>query len=282
MRMQFSRASWLFAASMVIIVNAISVVEVDLVFPRNETYSPAQVFPIVFAIQNSEKAQLLNPALTYWINKPDNRSDELVPLSAYIYLERHNVSTSDPYLTYRFYSGLQPGRWLLAWELEYQTCNVGAEHLSDALTYNVYRSSRIFTIANSTSTPPREVDLVAATADDRCPADSNAVAINVTDTTMQTIPSINWAGRDTCVVTTNSNSASPIHTPNPCGVSISPEVAASISANFTAQKCNEARPPAWVNCPADGESAAQQLIILAFSGLLAICGAFAFTLAQPW
>jgi hypothetical protein len=280
--MQFSQASWLFAASMVIIVNAISVVEVDLVFPRNETYAPAQVFPIVFAIQNSDQAQLLNPALTYRILKADNRSDNLVPLTAYVHLERENVSTSDPYLTYRFFSGLQPGRWFLAWELEYQTCNVGAEYLSDALTYNSYKSTRIFTITNSTSTPNKEIDLVAATADNRCPADSNAVAINVTDTTMQTIPSMNWAGRDKCVVTTNSTTATPVHTPNPCGVSISPEVAASIFANFTAQKCNEARPPAWVNCPADGESAAQQLIILAFTGMLAICGAFAFTLVQSW
>ncbi|PKX91505.1 uncharacterized protein P174DRAFT_239590 [Aspergillus novofumigatus IBT 16806] len=36
-------------------------VKVDLVFPCNETYSPAEWFPIVFAVQNLQSAELLNP-----------------------------------------------------------------------------------------------------------------------------------------------------------------------------------------------------------------------------
>ncbi|KAL2820423.1 hypothetical protein BJX63DRAFT_380758 [Aspergillus granulosus] len=280
--MHFSQASWLLAASMGAIVNAVSVVEVDLVFPRNETYSPTQAYPFVFAVQNSEKAQLLNLRVSYRMNNWDNSSDTFHPITPYVYLERANLSSSDPYLSYRFFSGLNPGHWWLTWEVEYQSCNVDAERSSDGLIHNSYSWSRMFTIANSTSTPDREVDLVAATANDSCPGDMNAVAINVTDTTMQTIKSINWTGRDTCVVTTNSTSGNPVHTPNPCGVSISPEVAASISANFTAQKCSEPNPPNYVDCSAADKSAAQKLIILAVSGLLAMFGAFAFTIVQSW
>lgn len=36
------------------------VVEVDLLFPRNDTCAPAPHVPIVFAIQNTELAPLLN------------------------------------------------------------------------------------------------------------------------------------------------------------------------------------------------------------------------------
>ncbi|KAL2847858.1 hypothetical protein BJY01DRAFT_212365 [Aspergillus pseudoustus] len=100
---------------------------------------------------------------------------------------------------------------------------------------------------------------------------------------METVPSrIN--DRRTCVVTTNATEADiPVHTPNPCAVSISSEVAASIYANFTAETCeNWPTPPAYVGCPADGESAAQRLIVLAVSGLLVIFGALAFTGVHSW
>lgn len=36
-------------------------VEVDLVFPRNDTYTPAALIPIVFAIQNAQLAASLDP-----------------------------------------------------------------------------------------------------------------------------------------------------------------------------------------------------------------------------
>ncbi|KAJ5219643.1 hypothetical protein N7468_008847 [Penicillium chermesinum] len=47
------------------IINASNILEVDLIFPRNETYAPAELFPIIFAIQNPERARYLTPELTY-------------------------------------------------------------------------------------------------------------------------------------------------------------------------------------------------------------------------
>ncbi|KAL4860946.1 hypothetical protein BDV12DRAFT_180931 [Aspergillus spectabilis] len=257
--MHVPHASWLLAVSLGVLVNAVSVVEVDLLFPRNETYSPTEAFLIVWAIQNSAKAQLLNPRVY-----------------------EANLSSSDPYLFYHFHEALTPGQWWLSWQLHYQTCDVEAltDHspFSDEGVFS-YTSgwSRMFAISNSTSTPDKEVDLVAATANDSCPDDLNAVVINVTDTTMKSPSNLNWADRDTCAVTTNSTSGTPVHIPNPCGVSISPEMAASISANLTYRRCRAIDAPD--DCP---KNAAQPLMVLSVSGLLATIGAAAFTIVHSW
>lgn len=40
-------------------------VEVDLIFPRNDTYGPSVLFPIVFAIQNIALAPSLDPSIDF-------------------------------------------------------------------------------------------------------------------------------------------------------------------------------------------------------------------------
>ncbi|KAL2825511.1 hypothetical protein BDW59DRAFT_179876 [Aspergillus cavernicola] len=279
--MHVPHASWLLAALLGALASAVSVVEVDLVFPRNETYSPTEAFPVVWAIQNSAKAQLLNPHVTYRINSWGNSSvriDRTYPIDVF----EANLSSSDPYLFYRFHEALTPGKWWLTWQVHYQTCDVETltSHypFSDAGVFsNTAGWSRMFTISNSTSAPDKEVDLVAATANDSCLDDLNAVVINVTDTTMQSPANLNYADRDTCAVTTNSTSGTPVHTPNPCGVSITPEMAASISANLTYRRCLANDAPDECH-----ENAAQQLIVLAVSGILATIGAAAFTIVHSW
>ena len=63
--MHIPRASWLLAACMGTIINASDILEVDLLFPRNETYAPTNRFPVVFAFQNSKRARYLNPQISY-------------------------------------------------------------------------------------------------------------------------------------------------------------------------------------------------------------------------
>ncbi|KAL4928737.1 uncharacterized protein BDV17DRAFT_263436 [Aspergillus undulatus] len=94
---------------------------------------------------------------------------------------------------------------------------------------------------------------------------------------MQSPSNLNLADRDTCAVTTNSTSGTPVHTPNPCSVSISPEMAAGISANLTYRRCRAIDAPD--DCP---ENAAQPLMVLGVSGLLATIGAAAFTIVHSW
>ncbi|KAF3805792.1 hypothetical protein GCG54_00005156 [Colletotrichum gloeosporioides] len=57
-------AKWFLAAfhAAVAVAANSGIVEVDLVFPRNDTYAPTAWFPIVFAVRNSSLAQRISPA----------------------------------------------------------------------------------------------------------------------------------------------------------------------------------------------------------------------------
>ncbi|KAK4155344.1 hypothetical protein C8A00DRAFT_13646 [Chaetomidium leptoderma] len=59
-----ARAVWSLVASLAwlgAIVNAAGVLEVDLVFPRNETYAPPTYMPVIFAFRNPELARHVRP-----------------------------------------------------------------------------------------------------------------------------------------------------------------------------------------------------------------------------
>jgi hypothetical protein len=282
--MRLSAVTSLFAASMGV-VSAVSVVEVDLVFPRNDTYAPTKDFPIIFAFQNSKKAELLNPQVSYIVTNWDDFDDSWPRRSVSHDLAYANWSSANPYLSYRWYDGSKPGRWWLSWRVTWQSCNpegLASGLSSEALSQNSFSWSRMFTIANSTGSPDRMVDLVAATGNTSCLGDLNAVAINVTGETMSSSSSYNWGGRNTCAVTTNFTTTTPGHTVNPCGVSLSSEMAASVSADLTALQCLDPNHPDDLVCPKDDESTAQRPIILALSGLLATAGASAFLVMRPW
>ncbi|KAJ0415606.1 hypothetical protein BJY00DRAFT_317660 [Aspergillus carlsbadensis] len=282
--MRFSAMASLLAASMGA-VSAVSVVEVDLVFPRNDTYAPTKHFPIMFAFQNSNKAELLSPWVSYIVVNWDAFNDSWPDNSVSHHLAHANWSIADPYLSYRWYDGSKPGRWLLNWEVTWHSCNLErrpGDLSSKALSQTSLGGSRMFTIANSTGSPDEMVDLVTATRNTSCPGDLNAVAINVTDETMSSDGSSNWGGHNTCAVTTNSTTTTPAHTVNPCGVSLSSEMAASVSAELTALRCRNAYHPVDLVCPKDDESTAQRPIIFALSGLLATAGASAFLAMRSW
>ncbi|KAL5333854.1 hypothetical protein BJX70DRAFT_45343 [Aspergillus crustosus] len=113
--MQFPQRFWVLAASLGVIANAVSVVEVDLVFPRNETYAPTKDFPIVFAFQNAEKAELLNPKISYTIINWNNFDNSFARFTYPHDLKGVNWSSNNPYLSYLYYDALKPGQWWLTW-----------------------------------------------------------------------------------------------------------------------------------------------------------------------
>ncbi|EAW24043.1 uncharacterized protein NFIA_036150 [Aspergillus fischeri NRRL 181] len=76
------------------------VTEVDLIFPRNESYSPSPVTPIIFAIQNPSLLSSLNPEITYYIEQQNVNTNVSVSSSGSIRLSRINYTTSDPYYLY--------------------------------------------------------------------------------------------------------------------------------------------------------------------------------------
>ncbi|KAH2540533.1 hypothetical protein KXW97_004426 [Aspergillus fumigatus] len=203
------------------------VTEVDLIFPRNESYSPSPVTPIIFAIQNPSLLSSLNPEITYYIEQQNVNTNESVYNSGSIRLSRINYTTSDPYYLYWSTGKLDiEGSFVLAWELQMNNCSHSPQ--SDALTFGYLGSRRhqlYFSTKNGTSSP----DFVAATEDDTC-EQSQAQAVQVPD--LLEVPSSRTWAAPSCAVTVG---LSP--TPNPCKVKIDSTTAASISAALTSSAC---------------------------------------------
>ncbi|RAH71375.1 uncharacterized protein BO66DRAFT_437395 [Aspergillus aculeatinus CBS 121060] len=73
-------------------------VEVGLIFPRNETYSPADWFPIVVAVQSPQDAELLNLRISYSLRHGNDANNSTTPLTHD--LRWANLSSSaDPLVT---------------------------------------------------------------------------------------------------------------------------------------------------------------------------------------
>ncbi|PYI01818.1 hypothetical protein BO78DRAFT_455453 [Aspergillus sclerotiicarbonarius CBS 121057] len=251
--MYFPQARWL--GLLGAILTTVDAVEVDLVFPRNESYSPADWFPIVFAVQNPQSAELLNLYISYDIRKSNDINDQITLTQD---LRWVNWSGSaDPYLAYQYVRNrITTGPWFEA--LAYKYGGGVFNHHSSGLQF--------FTIDDI---PPKEVDLVAATANATCPGDRNAIAIDVTNITMQSPPEVNTAGRDTCVVTGNSTASTTRPSLDPCRVAIDEDSAASMASAHHTQLCDGLNPPD--DCPKE-ENAAQQSAVLGISCFLAALG----------
>ncbi|KAJ5684483.1 uncharacterized protein N7477_000828 [Penicillium maclennaniae] len=217
--MHFPRASWLLAACIGNVAGAAGtgVLEVDLIFPRNDTYPPTNNFPVVFAFQNAQRARYLNPSIQYlmWNLQTDDTSFTL----------SHDLgwknATEETYLAHEVMSfPSQEGRYKLSWSLTWDIHN--------KTTWATY-----FTINDSAP----QVDLVAATVTKTCP-DEYGMIINVSDKTLKVPSSVEWSGKnwnnDTCAVLANSTSAP---TPDPCRVHIDRAAAESINASVTARVC---------------------------------------------
>ncbi|KAF2711897.1 hypothetical protein K504DRAFT_489677 [Pleomassaria siparia CBS 279.74] len=260
-----SWASW----QLVVCVTAIGVaaskssgvVEVDLVFPRNETYTPTPFFPVVFAVQNSELAPALNPRIVFTImNWNDKRR---TPLTQTYDLRWANFSSSDPYFEYSALSRFKvESSWLLTWTVQWNGCT--EDSLSRGrrpFTGNYSENSIFFTTRNST----QEVDLIAATNEKDCAGDTG-VTMNVTST-LDVPVSIDWYGGETCAVV-----PSPAPTSDPCRIKIDSAIASSISSSMTASWCRASLPTdPPISCPS--KSAGQRLAIGRVACLAAAFGA---------
>ncbi|KAJ5647452.1 hypothetical protein N7490_003824 [Penicillium lividum] len=265
-------ASWLLAACMGALINASDILEVDLVFPSNETYAPADRFPIVFAFQNPELARYLNPGLSYTLWNLDDFDEGA---SLYHDLRWVNWTGQTPYFAHE-YSSLfnRTGRWQVTWSLSWQSCDENGFKSDPARM--VSNTSTLSTFFTTQSSAPK-VDLVADTANKTCPG-KHGVVIDVTNKTMQVPWYVSWDGgaytNDTCAVVASSNSTS-TPTPDACRVHIDKTVVASMEASLQARLCSGLNPPS--DCPED-ESAAQRLTVGIISCLLGAFGALGFFL----
>ncbi|KAJ5211974.1 uncharacterized protein N7498_003620 [Penicillium cinerascens] len=184
--------------------------EVDLVFPRNVTYTPQALMPIVWALQNPSMAPPLASYITWNLWEGNNYSSPGSLDGGLIELLEEDPSSKR--LISRFFNTIDypDGYWNLTWSLEISNCSrySGPPH---TLTRS---GSTVFTISKSGQEP----DLVAATSAGQCGA-MEAYAFNVT------------SFGSAC------GHLGQTPTTNPCAVNISSSAASSLYASATAWAC---------------------------------------------
>jgi hypothetical protein len=206
--------------------------EFDVVFPRNETYAPFSIVPIVFAIQNPEAAKDLALNIQWSLGKIGIGALD----SGLIDLTWTNF-TSDPYyvVTSTYLTNVTEGAYNLLWELSAGNCSDGAMEPSYASLNNVVT----FTIQDGAQAP----DLVAAVGADTCAAMPSRT-FNVTGTLPIQADPLSEDGRNTCAVL-----GQPTPTADPCNLKLDSAEASSISATITASACAGAHPHLATGCP---------------------------------
>ncbi|KGO76980.1 hypothetical protein PITC_004010 [Penicillium italicum] len=197
--------------------------EVDLVFPRNTTYTPQALMPIVWALQNPSMAPPLASSITWNLWEGNNHSSPGSVGGGLI--ELLEEITSSEQLISRFFNTIAypDGHWTLTWTLEIFNCTqyTGQSHSLKKT------GSTVFTISKSGQEP----DLVAATAADQCGA-MEAYTFNVT------------SFGDACGHLGQTPNT------NPCAVNMSSSAASSLYASATASACAPNAPlNANVTCP---------------------------------
>jgi hypothetical protein len=216
-----------------------SITEVDLLFPRNDTYAPTVFMPVVFAIQNPTVAlTYLDLALEWTLLQLINGKAVVGTGSIAKYLFTPSV-TGPSYYEYSSLYNLTTleGTWSLSWTVSSINCTQFPISNSSTFGY-IQRNTVIFTTKNGA----QATDLVAATADDIC-ASAESFTFNVTGIEKKPVGSGNSV--TTCGVVA---SMSPAPSPNPCAAQLNATGASSISAALTASACS--LPSSLISCPA--------------------------------
>lgn len=177
--------------------------ELDLLFPRNQTYAPSWRMPIVFGVQNPSLAVPLFATIR-WNLWEGNDKKSPGSITGGHFDVAGDVATarptpSNPYLLSTAVNTISypEGFWTLAWYVQYNICG-NPTHGENFTT--------VFTVSRSGKT----IDLEAATSSDIC-GTAEAQAFNITSPEL-------------CGI------LGPSPTTNPCAVTIDSAAASSLSA----------------------------------------------------
>lgn len=235
-------------------------VEVDLIFPRNDTYAPSAIFPIVFAFQNAALVPSLDPRLDLLLW--DSTGKELLTDQPYLNLQSNNFSGHDPTYVYTYVVGLNttdgaaPASHALSWSLSSTNCS----NDTGALVFGGgSRSTPVFFTIQSGAQHP---DLVAGSTGSFSCADTSHFAFNLTGTLDVGFPAAH-DGRNICAVFSD---AQPMVAGDPCSAQVNAETASSISAALTATACAATQPVISCNPTANAAGKGWEAEYVALSG----------------
>jgi hypothetical protein len=162
--------------------------EVDLVFPREGTFSPTNSTPIIFALQNPQRAADLGVWIKWYLIQTSNttRSSKYDPVGLQqegeILLQSLNKSTiSNPYLAWDRMTAIGniEDVWTFDWTIHWRNCtefDTNRDTTIEAVEY----SQASFTINFTTKgTAPQPASLETALANNTCRV-GDFLALNVT------------------------------------------------------------------------------------------------------
>ncbi len=216
-----------------------AVVEVDLIFPRNDTYAPGPFMPVVFAIQNSAIAAPLDMIITWNIYQlPGNNG-----FSGVIDIGKTNFTGTDPFFAADYaqrLNGTEAG-WSILWSLSFANCS---ENFQGGATVTKTSETRHLLFSTKPGAPaPNLVQSPSACVN------STGVAID----TAGTLPIDKWDNNDhdSCLVLASP----PIVASNSCAVIVDEATASSILG----KRCG---PDYSTTCPSDSGASAQGTSVL--------------------
>jgi hypothetical protein len=213
-------------------VDTTKLFEVDLILPRNETYPPSPIFPIIFAVQNPRLAKSFHPTISYIVEQVGGNFSTTNDIN----LWGINDTSSPHFLSWGTPKYNFEGTFRFRWSLTIDRCFLD-ERIDEEKIRNFGNfTSLYFTTKNGTS----PADFVAATYDDTCDK-SPAQAINYLDLTE--VPATETSYGTSCLAYPTTLPAPT----NPCNIKIDSSAAAIMSADMTSTACERAR--TGITCP---------------------------------
>ncbi|KAL2830487.1 hypothetical protein BDW59DRAFT_141023 [Aspergillus cavernicola] len=164
-------------------------IELDLAFPKNSTSAPAQDFPLIWGLQNSQLAWDMDVRLSWKLDRldlPTETQTGLFPQQNYSTIsslqDNYTVSgpvPADPLILYFFPSSLRNftvGQWKLSWKFGFQyTCSsTNISEQNYPYFDNAEPTELIFSIAEEGAA----IDLLAiGNGSSSCPDTSTAITL---------------------------------------------------------------------------------------------------------
>jgi hypothetical protein len=213
-------------------------VEFDLVFPRNETYAPAPIFPVVFAVQNLPEAAVSSSLyLDWYLNRAQGEYLE----TGRVDFDRVNAS-SNPYFvvgwTGKINSTESADTYTLLWSFRHTNCTQDRFAYSPDFDSSEYQDFITFTIAEDGKQPDFAADR------DTCPTRHATFQLTGALPSAGSEWNLYNSERDTCGVLATSPPPA-----NPCAARVNDAAASSISAELTASACAHSSPALTSGCP---------------------------------
>ncbi|KID81606.1 chitinase [Metarhizium guizhouense ARSEF 977] len=229
-------------------------VEVDLVFPHNDTYAPVALMPLVFAIQNFPTSRPLFLQIDFDIFHTPSWNTTVQQGIIFLNHANYSNNASTLHFVYDWTTRLNntEGSWAMWWGVYSANCtDTGLAPGPLKLDLNYQRNLVHFSTKHGAQQP----DLVAASKDGVCDK-TTGVTFNITE-----VKEVSWFNRhsvdhDVCPIL-----APEAPKPNPCLAKVNATTASSILYDIQSKACMRGLNPN-VTCPPEpqGQSAGTQTL----------------------